>query len=208
MIVLHFCRQDRPAFKARKDEPHTHTSYFFCSCSSISCHMTVTRLIALSHMTVTRLIALSHMTITRLTHFRKIHSTESHDCPRLIVLSHMTVTRLTALSHMTVTRLTALSHMTHKTHSTESHDLRRCILPPSTCGAGHRVSIGVQFNVEHSRMVSIWVDGSGTHGRHFARGTVGVWENGPHVESLYALVEECPVCVCVCVCVCVLSVHV
>ena len=91
----------------------THTSYFFCCCISILCHMTITRLIALSHMTVTRLIALSHMTITRLTHFRKIHSTESHDCPRLIVLSHMTVTRLTALSHMTVTRLTALSHMTY-----------------------------------------------------------------------------------------------
>ena len=56
-------------------------------------------------------------------------------------------------------------------------------------------------------MVSIWVDGSRTHGRHCARGTVGVWENGPHVESLYTLVEERSVCVCVCARKCA-SVHV
>ena len=111
----------------------------------------------------------------------------------------MTITRL--LSHMTHS---TKSHDYHKTHSTESYDLRRCTLPPPACGAGHRVSIGVKFNVEHSRVVSIGVDGSGTHGRHFARGTIGVWENGPHVESLYALVEERPVCVCVCKCACVM----
>ena len=73
----------------------------------------------------------------------------------------------------------------------QSHDLHGGVIAPPTSRAGHRVSIRVQFNVEHWGVVSIGIDCRWTDGRHVGAASIIV-DHRPHVQSQQTLTKEGP----------------